>query len=186
MNRYDALNAAKRTRGLFDLDTTGRRAAIRNIDAVRDAVREEIENIGASNPEALNAWRNGVEAFAVVHRSQALSNYARQVAQGPYAKLAAGTTFGLFGGGTAALSKLPLSYTGAGAVAVPAIYKTGQVAYRVWKSPTLARYYWNALDSLRNENQDAFIKNANALERAYNKEYPREAKEKSKQIYEMQ
>lgn len=171
MTRYDAINAAKRDRGLFDLSRGDRRAAIRNINQVRDAVRSEIETIGRVNPQALNAWRSGVQAFSVIHQSRALTNTMSNWLRGPYAKLIAtpvGSIFGL--GGAYGLAKAPLVGIPA-AIGAPAAYKTIQVAQRVWNDPTLARYYWESINAARQNNQQAFIKNYVALDKAYQEKF---------------
>lgn len=164
MNRYDAINASKRSRGLFELGSTDREAAIRNINQVRDVVREEIEHLGRNNPQALQAWQDGVQAFSVIHRSNALTNWVRNTLKDPYSKA---TVAGLFGAGAikAPLIAAPLAAAGIGG------YKTAQVAYRVWSDPTLATYYWQAMRAAARENGPAFLKSFNSLEKAYQKKY---------------
>ena len=170
MNRYDAINAAKRDRGLFQLGRNDRRAAIRNINQVRDAVRGEIETIGRSNPQALQSWQNGVQAFAVIHQSNAMTNWIQSTAKGPYAKILTAPVAGLFGLGGKAAHQAPFIGMSTSA-AVPALHKGGQVAYRVWNDPSLARYYWDALNAARQENQNAFIKSFNSLNKEYEKKH---------------
>lgn len=169
MNRYDALNAAKRDRGLFELNPGDRAAAIRYINQVRDVVGNEIRTLGAAaNPGALRAWENGVQAFSVIHRSNALTNWVQNIAKGPYAKMISGPAAALFGVGTLGALKTPL--IGAPATAIAgAGYKTGQVLYRVSQSPQLSSYYWNAIQAAQNENIPAFINNYNRLNKALEK-----------------
>ena len=164
MNRYDAINAAKRDRGLFQLNRTDRAAARRNINLVRDAVRREIEQLGHTNPQALESWQAGVRAFSVIHQSQALTNTAERFLGNKITQSAVG---GLFG---SAIYKAPLA-VGSTASAAPIVYKAGQVAYRVWNDPNLASYYWNAMLNLSQENGAAFAKNFDKLEKAYEKKY---------------
>jgi hypothetical protein len=170
MNRYDALNAAKRDRGLFQLGRTDRAAATRNIDQVRDVVREEIMHLGQSNPAALRSWEDGVRAFSVIHRSNAITNMVQEVASGPYAKILAGPAAALFAGSAAAIAKAPAIGSGL-AIGGAAAVKTLQVAMRVYGDPNLARYYWTALNAARQQNEHAFIKNINHLNTIYEKKY---------------
>jgi hypothetical protein len=170
MNRYDAINAAKRDRGLFGLNSTDRAAAVRNINQVRDVVRHEIEAIGAHNPQGLQAWQNGVQAFAVINQSERFSNLAQRWMEGPTSKTIAA---GLFG--KAALSEPAL--VGSAAVATGSAHKAGQIAYRVWNDPNLAHYYWESVNALREGNQSAFLKNINSLNKGYEKKYGKEHEE---------
>jgi hypothetical protein len=164
MNRYDSINAAKRDRGLFELGRADRRAAIRNIDQVRDAVRSEIEILGQVNPDALASWQGGVRAFSVIHRSQALSNAASRFMNSTMSKTAVATLFG------AGALKAPLTASGA-SVGASALYKGGQLAFRVWNDPNLANYYWNAMGALAQEDAALFAANFNKLNDAYEKKY---------------
>ncbi len=178
MTRYDAINAAKRDRGLFALNAPERRAAIRNINQVRDAVRGEIEQLGQSNPQALQDWKNGVQAFSTIHRSNAISNWVQSIAKGPYAKLLTGPAAGLFGVTSYGGVKAPLIAAPA-SVAAPALYKTGQTIYRMWNNPNLSNYYWNAVTSAEAENIPAFINNYNKLNKGLEKEESNSSKKKS-------
>lgn len=168
MNRYDAINAAKRDRGLFALDPVNRRAAIRNINQVRDAVRQEIETLGQSNPQALQSWQNGVQAFSTIHRSQAIRNVIEKWANGPYAKVLQGPAAALFGVGTYGGVKAPL-IAGPASAAIPATYKTGQTIYRMWNDPRLSDYYWRAISAAQAENAPVFINNYNKLNKEMKK-----------------
>jgi hypothetical protein len=173
MNRYDAINAAKRDKGLFQLGRSDRRAAIRNIDTVRHAVRREIEELGQANPEALENWRNGVQAFAVIHQSNAMTNWIQSIAKGPYSKILTGPIAGLFGVSGYGAAKVPMVGLTASTI-TPALYKGGQVAYRVWNDPSLSRYYWEALNAARQQNQDVFIRKYDSLNKEYERKYKAE------------
>lgn len=170
MNRYDAINAAKRDRGLFDLSKIDRASARRNIDQVKIAVKDEIEHLGRSNPQALQSWQDGIKAFSVIHRSNSFTNSVQEALTGPYAKLLSTPVAGLFGGSLYGAAKAPGMVIGGAAIA-PALYKTAQVGFRVWNDPNLSFYYWNALNFLRQENHGAFIKNFVELDKEYDKKY---------------
>lgn len=168
MTRYDAINAAKRDRGLFALNPGDRRSAIRNINQVRDVVRGEIEHLGQANPQALQDWQNGVQAWATIHRSNALTNSFERLAKGPYAKLLLGPAASLFGVGSYAAFKAPILAVPGSAIA-PAAYKTGQTIYRVLNDPRLAEYYWDSISSLMAENTPAFLNNYQKLDKGLKK-----------------
>ncbi len=167
MRRYDAINAAKRDRGLFELRPGDRRAAIANINRVRDSVRSEIEHLGRANPQALESWQNGVNAFSTIHRSNSIANFADRLLTGPYSKAAVSALFGT------ASYKAPLAMGTAGAASAAA-YKSGQVAFRVWNDPNLARYYWEAMSAASRNDAAAFSSNFNKLNKGYEKKYGQE------------
>jgi hypothetical protein len=158
MTSYDGINAAKRNRGMFELSRPDRNFARGAIDQVLHATRDEIMQAGNAYPQALESWRNGIQAWAVIRQSNAITNTVEQWAKGPYSKVIAGPAAALFGVGTysgikSPLVSIPLS------VGVPAAYKTAQTAYRAWQDPRLARYYWNAILDAQQENAPSFMKN---------------------------
>lgn len=162
MTSYDGINAAKRNRGMFELNRNDQNFARRSIDEVRNAVRDEIMESGAQYPQALNNWRSGVQAWATIHQSRAITNWVQNLINGPYAKLISGPALGLFGISSYGVASSPALGI-ATAIAAPIIYKTGQVAHRVWSDPNLSRYYWNAILDAQNENLPAFLNNYNKL-----------------------
>ena len=162
---YDGVNASKRSRGLFDLSKTDRNFARRSIDQVRDVVRDEIRDISANYPEAYTSWSNGVQAWATIHQSNAMTNWIESMAKGPYAKILGGPAAALFGLSGYGASKLPLAVSTKAAIGAPALYKGGQVVYRMWNNPQLRNYYWNAVEAASQENFPAFIKNYEKVNR---------------------
>lgn len=179
LTMYDAVNATKRNRGLFELGRTDQGFARRSIDQVRDAVRNEIMQVGSGHPQALEDWQNGVRAWSVIHQSNALKNWVEGVAKGPYSKLLAGPTAALFGIGSFGASKAPLTSV-TSAVALPIAYKTGQAIYRMYQDPRLANYYWQAVGAAMEENLPSFISNYQKLDKAMEKSESRNPKNKSK------
>lgn len=180
MTRYDAINAAKRDQGLFSLTPGDRRAAIRNINEVRDVVRDQIETIGINNnPQALEQWQNGVQAWATIHRSNAIGNWVTGLAKGPYAKLIAGPAAALFGVGSAGAVHSPI-IAGPLAAGGAATYKTVQTIYRMWNDPRLAGYYWDAVSDAIAENVPSFINNYQKLNKELEKSPTTKPKEKAK------
>lgn len=169
MTMYDAVNAAKRNRGMFELGKSDQVFAKKAIDKVRNAIRDEIMEVGKSNPKALQDWQNGVRAWAVIHRSNALTNWVDEQARGPYAKILTGPAAALFGISSYGATKVPqVSLTAAGAV--PALYKGAQTLYRMYSNPQLYDYYWKAVSSAMAENAPAFIKNYQKLNKGLENE----------------
>lgn len=178
MTSYDGINAAKRNRDLFSLNRNDQAFARRAIDRVRNAVRDEIMDSGAAYPDALNSWRSGIQAWSVIHQSNAITNWVENLANGRYAKLLSGPAAGLFGVGSYAAFKAPL-IAGPTATAIPGGYKAYQTAYRVWNDPNLARYYWNAIGNAQRENLPAFLNNYLKLDKGLKKSEPAKVKSKS-------
>lgn len=162
MTTYDGINAAKRDASLFTLNRGDRRFAARAVDQVRDAVREEIMQSGAAHPQALQNWQSGVQAWAVIHQSNAMTNWISSVAKGPYAKAITGPAAAVFGVGAYGAATHPLIGL-PGAAGATALHKATQTAYRVWNDPNLSNYYWRAVSAAQAENAPAFINNYNKI-----------------------
>lgn len=161
--QYDAINAAKRNRDMFSLTRNDQGFARRAIDEVRNAVRDEIMEVGRAHPQALQAWQDGVRAWSVIHQSNAITNFVRNLANGPYAKAITGPASALFLGATSlGAVKSPILALPA-AAAGSAAYKTGQTLYRVYQDPNLRNYYWNAISAAQANNAPAFISNYQKL-----------------------
>jgi hypothetical protein len=180
MDTYDGINRAKRSRGLFELGRSDRAAATRNINEVRNVVKDEILNSGSMHPEALQSWQNGVQAWAVVHTSNALTNYVESLARGPYAKALTGPAAALFGVGAYGISKLPGFMQVGATTALPAAYKSGQVLYRVLNDRRMAAYYFRAIAEAEAQMAPAFMSNYNKLNKELGKSFSAEEKNKSK------
>lgn len=168
MTAYDGINAAKRNRGLFELSKNDQNFARRAIDRVRDAVKDEIMESGSQYPNALNSWRNGIQAWAVIHQSRSMTNWIDKLARGPYGKIIGGPAAALFGIGTYGAYTNPM-VAGTLSTAAPLAYKTGQTAYRVWQDKNLSGYYWRAIAAANAENTPAFINNYNKLNKSLEK-----------------
>lgn len=179
MTTYDGINAAKRNRGMFELTKSDQNFARRAIDEVRNVVRDEIMESGAQFPQALKSWRNGIQAWATIHQSRSITNWVDDLARGPYAKMMSGPATGLFGVTTYGGIKAPM-VAGPLAIGVPAAYKVGQTAYRVWQDPNLAHYYWNSIGAAAREDVPAFINNYNKLNKALEKSDSVKKKAKTK------
>lgn len=162
MNAYDGINAAKRNRGLFELNRSDQNFARRAIDEVRNAVRDEIMESSKRFPNAMRDWRGGIQAWAVIHQSRAMTNWVDNLAKGPYSKILQGPAAALFGVTTYGGIKSPIVALPA-SVGIPAAYKTAQTAYRVWQDPNLSQYYWRAILEAQRENSPAFINNYEKL-----------------------
>jgi hypothetical protein len=177
-NMYGGLNAAKRDRGLFALNRNDQNFARRAIDQVRDGLRDEIQHSASAYPQALNSWQNGVNAWATIHRSNAITNWVQSVAKGPYAKILTGPAAGLFGIGAYGAKMAPMVAL-PGTAAVASSYKVGQTLMRMWGDPNLRNYYWGAINGAMGENLPTFISNYNKLNKGLEKSEPVKKKSSS-------
>lgn len=162
MTAYDGINAAKRNRGLFEFNRNDQNFAKKSIDQVKNAVRDEIVDSSRAFPNAIQDWKNGIQAWAVIHQTRGMTNWIDSLAKGPYAKIISGPAAALFGVTTYGGLKAPL-VAGPLSLGVPASYKAVQTAARVWKDPNLSKYYWNAILEAQRENAPAFINNYEKL-----------------------
>lgn len=162
MTRYDALNAARRSHDLFAFNPGDREYAINAINRVQDAVRQEILHTGANYPQALQNWQEGMTALRIVHQSNTMTNWIRGQLSQPHGKAAGGA---LSVGSAAALFGIKPSIGLSAKAAIPAagLYKTGQVAYRVYNDRNLRRYYFDAISAAQTQNANQFIKSYNKL-----------------------
>lgn len=179
IERYDALNAMKREKGMFEFGRVDRRVAERRLTRVQHAIRDQIEQHSA-DPHAFQQWRNGLEALAVVSQTENMTRWVDNLlSKGKYKDLANKAVYGLFTGGAGAAgtatalgfgSKLligaPLAAGLAGA------YKGIQVLQRVVQSPVLANYYRNAMQAIVRQDAPAFISNYNKLNKSYENQKP--------------
>lgn len=179
MGLYDGINASKRSRGLFEMGSGDRIFARSQIDLVRDAVRQEIEIAGSAFPQNIQPWLNGVQAWSVIHRSNSITNFVKDLAQGPYSKALIGPSLGLFTAGSAAAVKAPF-VTGTLTGSAAAAYKAGNTAYRMFHDENLRNYYFQALSAATQENAPAFINNYNKMNAILEKSEPVKKKSKSK------
>src|SRR5690606_21034412 len=98
LTQYDGINAAKRSRGMFELGKSDQQYATKSINKVLNVLREEITDTGSNNPEALKNWQNGLNAWASIHQSNKIQNWVKNLANGPYGKFLTGPAAALFGG----------------------------------------------------------------------------------------
>jgi hypothetical protein len=179
MTSYDGVNAVKRNKDMFSMTRSDQRFATSALNNVRDVIRTEIDATAAQFPEQINAWQSGVQAWAVIHQSRALTNYVENLARGPYQKLLAGPTLGLFGIGAYGAKAAPyVSLTGT--AATTAAYKSGQLGYRMLYDENLRNYYFQALGAAANRDTPAFIKNYLKIEKQIEKSESVKKKTKSK------
>lgn len=127
---------------------------------VNGFLRETIRDYGKKNPEFYKPFKEADEAFGTIERSNWMSNWAeRNISRSP-------ATLGLvhFVSGP-----LGMSVTG-GVGGLAAANQVGKLAYRVSKSPALAKMYAKTVKAAASEDVVAFNKYLNELDEALQKE----------------
>jgi len=140
--------------------------ARRFYDSVIHDVNIELKSYGEINPEFGVPFQQAQEGFGTLARSNAITNWVKNnIKDNP-------VTTGLlhlFGGGLGAgLVKAGVSTTGVGAPY--AAYQTAKLLYRVMRSPTLRKYYFESLKGASRENAQLFNRSVNKLDKVLEKE----------------
>ena len=145
--------------------------AVHNLNQVKGKIIKTLEEYGEKvNPEFLKPYKAANEAYAVASKSNLISNFVQKkfgnVMKSDLTKM----LFGL--GGHAAHAGLTAAspVAGAGVLAGKGIYDAGKVLYRVFKSPTLAKYYGNVLSGALSGNSAQVMKNLHALDKELGKD----------------
>lgn len=165
MNRYNAISAARRDRGLWAMSAGDRRVAVNSINDLQNAVRQEILDIGRAYPEAIQNWQQGNAALRIIHQSNTITNWVQGQLSSPLGKGIGAATgaSALFGAkGVPALA-------GAATGAAAATYKSGQVLYRVMNNQNLRHYYFEAIAAAQAQNSVQFLKYYDKLDKALSK-----------------
>lgn len=154
---YHDLNERINSKKLFDeLSTSERKILKHRYDQFKDKLSQSIENYGRNNPEFFDQWKKANQSYATIAQSKKVSNFLQKNI-GNLPKHLAGTLLleTLMGYPKVAAGTL----AGAGAV------KTGELLYRIAKSPKLREHYLNILRESGNENLPAVIKNINEIDK---------------------
>lgn len=147
-----------------DLDKAGVRAARRYYGELANMFNESIEGyLGSINPRALELNKMANEGWAALAQSQKAQNWIKDVSKGLPLKTGVSLAFG----GGAYANPLLAAGTAAGAGLG---LKSGEVLYRIMKSPTLRKYYGDVLKNALNEDGPATVRSLQMLDKYYDKE----------------
>ena len=160
MDARDHINEWISEAGGWDVPGPTRDASIRNLNELKRGVIDTInENLDQRFPQAAENYKTGYEAAAVTHRSNAASRFIEKNFGRKTASMGAKLLFPAMAGGAAIIPK-----TAAVGAGLYPLYKTGQVLYRVSKSPTLAKYYSDVISNSLAGNAPAMVKSMNKLD----------------------
>ncbi len=154
---FHNINERYTSKKLFDeLSTSERKNLKHRYDKYKNEVGKEIADYGKENPEFYKQWKEANNGFAIIAQSKKVSNFL-QSKLGSLPKHLAGTVaIELFLGHPNVAVGTVL---GAGAV------KTGELLYRIAKSPKLREHYLSVISEASKENLPAVIKNLEALQK---------------------
>jgi len=150
--------------GLFDevKGKSGQKYARTKINDISHFLDETIERYGKENPKFLKHYKAANEAFGGFQQSKRVSNWINRHI--PFGKLNKESLLII-----EALFK-PASLK----ISVPgyAAFKGGELLTRMFKNPTLRRFYGNMLKDAVNENKSGFLKNIKKIENEIEKKDP--------------
>lgn len=157
--------------GGFDFKTSPktRKAAIRNLQQVKNEVINAVNEGGKDIPGFTKLGQQANEAYSVYEKSNKISNFLQKHLGNIVKHSAAKSILGLGTAGGALLSPAVLTGTKA-AVTLAAPYYGFKILYRVLNSPTLAQYYGNILKGAASGNVGQVTRNAKSLDKALNQE----------------
>lgn len=145
-----------------ELTTSDRRLAKKYYDEIGNAIESQIEQYGKRNPQFLEHWKNAQEAFGGFYQSKRVGNWIAKAI--PFGKL--GKTSLLILEGLFKPSTLPLTASSYAA------FKGGELLTRMFKNPTLRRYYGNLMKDAIKENKSGFLRNLKSIEKEIEEKDP--------------
>jgi len=179
MQSRDDINEWIAEAGGFEVPAAIRDRTVKNLNEVKSQIIDTIDDtLQTRFPQAAEMYKQGYQAAAVNHKSQAISNYLEKNFGRKLTSVGAKLLFPAIGGAATLLPKT----AAVGAVAAP-MYKVGQVLYRINKSPLLAKHYSDVIKNAEKGNRIATINSLVKLD----KELAKEEKKKeygSEQILE--
>ena len=127
---------------------------------LKNQLSNEINSYGNKNNEFFKEWKEANEVYSVIQDSKKVTNYLESVLGNLPPKLA---------GGVAVELLLGRPMLAAGTVGAAGAVKTGELLYRMRKSPVLLKYYSDALLSASQENLPALINSLEKLDTGLSK-----------------
>ena len=156
---YKDVNETLSSNNLFDqfagLSKSERKLLRQRYDMLRNDIRDTLKEYGKINPKFYNSWSKANEVYSTVAQSKRLSNFIMKHAP----KGIAGALFGAveFPGAIAPVAKV----LGAGYVGL----KSGEIMYRISKSPELRKHYSDIVKFALEENVSAMNQSLKKLEK---------------------
>ena len=139
---------------LYDLpkDVKGRLRS--NFNALRNDLRETINEYGKKNPKFLDSWNKAEEVHSAIAQSKKARNFISKVLKKNIPLSGASALYVAFNFAS------PLAKA---AVSVAAVTIAGETAAKIWKSPTIRKHYMNVIKGAMKESSAAVSKNLHKL-----------------------
>lgn len=161
-------------KSLFESPTKATRARAKNLfKKINKDINKELSLYGKENPKFGKAFRSAEEGFGILSQSELIGNFIKRNAK--YSPVSA-VLYPL-------IHAAPTATIG-GAAAGGALYKSGQLGYRIAKSPTLAKYYGEVVKSAAQQNAVAMNRSLKKLDEELQKTEKEKEKKDSRFILE--
>lgn len=162
---YHDINERLTAKKLFeDLSKSERHLLRKRYDMVRDELRSSLKDYGEKNPKFWKEWSEANQGYATLQKSKKVSDYINRNLPRIKSHLAGTVALELFTGHP----QMAVATAG-GAAAAYGATKTGELLYRISKSPTLRKHYADVIKSASAENSAATIKALQQLEKELEK-----------------
>lgn len=172
MDARDNVNEWIAEAGGWDVPAPVRDRTVANLNEFKTALIRTIdENLAARVPQAAELYRTGYEAAAVVHQSNAISNFIEKHFGRKTASIGAKVLFPSLTAATPILPKTALA-----TAAVYPLYQFSKVLYRVGNSPTMGRYYLDVIAEASRGNVPAMVNSLQKLDKKLAEEEKKDAK----------
>lgn len=168
MRVEDAIAAKKKINelrsSLFDevKGKAARKGARTKINQIANFLDQSIEQYGKENPTFYEHWKNANEAFGGFQQSKRVGRWIARTL--PINKLGKGSI--LIAEAIFKPATLPLTLGGVAA------FKGAELLTRMFKNPTLRKYYTNLMKSAVDENKTGVLRNLSRMEKELKKNDP--------------
>lgn len=160
---YHDINEKMSSKNLFsELSKSEQKKLKFRYKQLQEKVAKEISKYGKSNPEFLKEWREANQGFATIAESRKVTNFLESKVGKVPSKLAGSMALEVFLGHPEIAGATAASFTG---------LKTGEMLYRISKSPTLRKHYANVIKEASAENLGGTIKALNQLDAGLKKSF---------------
>lgn len=157
---YKDINETLSSKNLFDqfggMSKLEQKLLRQRYDLLRNDIRNTLQEYGKINPKFYNSWSKANEVYSTVAQSKRVSNFIKKNAN-------KGIAGALFGAAEFPAAIVPAAKAaGAGYAGL----KTGEIMYRIAKSPELKKFYSDTLKFALEENVPAMNQSLKKLEKS--------------------
>jgi hypothetical protein len=163
---FHDINERMSQKNLFqELSKTEQRNLRHRYNQFKDKVSTELAKYGKENPEFYKEWSEANEAFKTFEESKKVTRYLEGHIGKLPPKLATSMAIEVFLGHPEAAAATGASFAG---------LKTGELLYRIGKSPTLQKHYLDVIQHASAENFPAMVNSLNRLDKGLKESFASE------------